>query len=383
MTKAKVVVVGAGPHALALSLLLVGRDEGWCDDLVVIDPSGRWMGAWQGRFAAHCIDRLRSAAVHHPHPDPLLLRAHAADAGRLDELFDPYDLPASDLFDDFCDAHIFRAGLQDAVCAERVQRVEPGATKTLVHLASGGAIEADWVVLATNPVLVRLPPEAQVVERTTDEVRRIMHADEVDLRLRPDLQGRSIDVVGGGLTAVQIAIGASDRGARVRLLSRRPLVARQFDVEPGWLGPRELDRYRTGPHEQRRGLIDAARGGGSVPDGDLNRLAASAVHAVVDTEAAAVAMAGEADEVWFATGHRLDATSDPLLADLASLFPTPIHDGLPCLLEDLRWPGSQVHLMGGYVALTLGPASRNLWGARWAAQRIADGQLGYSASATL
>jgi hypothetical protein len=42
----------------------------------------------------------------------------------------------------------------------------------------------------------------------------------------------------------------------------------------------------------------------------------------------------------------------------------------PVLASDLRWPGSAVHVMGGLSALQIGPAARNLFGGREAAQRI-------------
>lgn len=364
---ASLVIVGAGPQALALALAVGDRRPALRHRLEVVDPAGCWLSGWRSRFASHGIERLRSAAVHHPHPDPHRLRAHAWTGDRLDELHDPYDLPSTALFDDFCDAQIADAGLHRAVRCGRAHRIIPGDQGATVVLDDGAAITARRVVVATNPVQRVLPPEVPV-----HGDRCIRHGDDVDLRNETDLRGRSIDVVGGGLTAVQLAVGAASAGATVRFLSRRPLVERTFDVAPGWLGPKELDRYRRCTPERRRTMIDRARGGGSAPPGDLARLAASAVEQVVAPDAAAIALTGPADEVWFATGHRLDASSDPLLAELRSCAPTPILRGLPCLAEDLRWPGTDVHLMGGYAALALGPAARNLWGARWAAERIAE-----------
>jgi hypothetical protein len=119
-------------------------------------------------------------------------------------------------------------------------------------------------------------------------------------------------------------------------------------------------------------MIDAARHGGSVPKADFERLQRSGVEPTISENALAKALASDADDVWLATGHVLDASTDPLLASLQAATPTPIHGGLPVLDEDLRWPGTRVHLMGGYGALTLGPASRNLWGARHGAARIVE-----------
>lgn len=365
MSDPTLVVVGAGPQGLALVLNLIERGPRWRDRITVIDPSGRWLGRWRDRFARHRIERLRSAAVHHPHPEPTQLRRHARRCDRLGELHDPYDLPGSDLFDHFCDRLLTDAGLHELVLAASAATVVADRNGAHVTLNDGRALEAARVVIATNPTQRRIPPEAATFDRPW------RHSDDIDLREEGDLSGRRIDVVGGGLTAVQLAIGAAEQGADATLWSRRPLVARQFDVEPGWLGPRELDRYRRCDHRTRRRLIDEARGGGSVPAGDLERLRASATLHRVAGDALGRALASDADEVWLATGHVLDAGDDPLLGDLRRSVPTDLHDGLPRLDEHLAWPGTTVHLTGGYAALTLGPAARNLWGARQAADRIA------------
>lgn len=358
-------IVGAGPQSLALLLTLLDRDPTWRDRVTVIDPSGCWLATWRDRFRRHRIDRLRSAGVHHPHPDPTLLRAHARRCDRLGELHDPYDLPGTALFDHFCDRLLHDDALDELVVRGVVAEVLPERRGATLVRTDGSEVHVARAVLATNPVRRRLPPE---VGAATVPWR---HSDDIDLGAEAGLPMCRIDVVGGGLTAVQLAVGAAEAGAAVRLLARRPLVERQFDVEPGWLGPRELDGYRRCNHRARRSLIDEARGGGSVPSGDLARLDASAVEVHLDPRAAELALCGDADEVWLATGHVLDAAADPVLAALRDRCPTPIHGGLPTLDEHLAWPGTTVHLMGGYAALTLGPASRNLWGARQAAERIA------------
>jgi hypothetical protein len=365
MPAPKLAIVGAGPQSMALVLTLLERNPTWRERVTVIDPSGCWLASWRDRFRRHDIDRLRSAAVHHPHPDPSLLRAHARRCDRLGELYDPYDLPGTELFDHFCSRLLHDGDLDGFVVPGVVAEVHPGRQGASLALADGTELHARRVVLATNPVRRRLPPE---VETSTVPWR---HGDDIDLAAEAERPRCRIDVVGGGLTAVQLAVGAATGGATVRLLARRPLVARQFDVEPGWLGPRELDRYRRCNHRTRRALIDEARGGGSVPVGDLDRLRTSEVEVRIDPRAAEHALCGDADEVWLATGHELDAAADPVLAPLRERCPTPIHGGLPTLDEHLAWPGTTVHLMGGYAALTLGPASRNLWGARHAADRIA------------
>lgn len=375
MTEArtKLAIVGAGPQALALVSALVERDPRWRDELVVLDASGRWLTGWRHRFASHEITCLRSAAVHHPHPDPHGLHRHAREGERMDELAAPYDQPSAALFDDFCDRLIADAEPHEGVRRARVLGVASQDDRSVRLFVEGANdLVAGRVVLATNPFRRQTPEEATAGVGNP----AWCHSDDVDLRRLGRCDDRRIDVVGGGLTALQLACGAARRGASVRLLSRRPLVRRSFDVEPGWLGPRNLDRFGQRRHPARRRLVEEARGGGSVPGQDLEALHAAPVEQRVTSGAVGEALLGDADTVWFATGGRLDAASDPVLAELRATHPAPIHQGLPELTRQLAWPGTSVHLMGSYAALELGPAARNLWGARFAAARIADAAAG-------
>jgi cation diffusion facilitator CzcD-associated flavoprotein CzcO len=61
--EARVAVVGAGPQGLAAALHLLDRDPSLHRDLVVVDPAGRWLQAWDDRFARLEIEHLRSTSV--------------------------------------------------------------------------------------------------------------------------------------------------------------------------------------------------------------------------------------------------------------------------------------------------------------------------------
>ena len=82
-----------------------------------------------------------------------------------------------------------------------------------------------------------------------------------------------------------------------------------------------------------------------------------------------------ADRLWLATGHRLGVGHHPLLRQLQQQRPQALIEDWPVLSGDLRWPGTQVHVMGGLSVLQLGPAARNLFGGREAAQRICRAAL--------
>jgi hypothetical protein len=50
--------------------------------------------------------------------------------------------------------------------------------------------------------------------------------------------------------------------------------------------------------------------------------------------------------------------------------PIEVVNGLPVIYEHLRWQGCELFIMGGLAALRVGPAARNLSGARAASDQI-------------
>ncbi|BAU08407.1 hypothetical protein FIS3754_43510 [Fischerella sp. NIES-3754] len=99
-TKTDLAIIGAGPHTLTLVTHLLQKRQNMRGKILVFDKGGKWMNHWQHQFAALEIPHLRSPAVHHPDPNPFALRKFAES--RNSEFFPPYDLPGTQLFEDFC-----------------------------------------------------------------------------------------------------------------------------------------------------------------------------------------------------------------------------------------------------------------------------------------
>lgn len=65
-------------------------------------------------------------------------------------------------------------------------------------------------------------------------------------------------------------------------------------------------------------------------------------------------------------GSTVDASKEPLFAGLLEQCPVQLYGGLPAPTRELRWaPGVEVHLLGAYAALELGPGALNLAGGCW------------------
>jgi FAD-NAD(P)-binding len=93
-------IIGAGPHALTLAAHLLQKSKKFHQKFLVFDASADWLSQWNYQFNAFQIPHLRSPVVHHPESNAFALRAFAEK--RQAELFEPYDLPGTQLFQEFC-----------------------------------------------------------------------------------------------------------------------------------------------------------------------------------------------------------------------------------------------------------------------------------------
>ncbi|AFZ11983.1 hypothetical protein Cri9333_1070 [Crinalium epipsammum PCC 9333] len=387
-------IVGAGPHALALVAHLLQKKKSMRGRFLVFDPSGTWMSQWNHQFAALEIPHLRSPAVHQPDPDPHALRTFGAS--RPNELFPPYDLPGTRLFQDFCQEVIRRSALQSCVYPAQVVRIEPlknyRRPRFCLELSNGQILVARRVVIANGGGRPHFPDWVGKIPKNYPP-ERLLHSHTIDLR-NLKLQGERVLIIGGGLTSGHLAVGAISRGAQVLLMSRRTVYGKLFDADPGWLGPKYLKGFSAEPDWYvRSAMIQQARNGGSMTPAMLTQLRRNERDGrVVFYEQCQVSQAKwngnswqvycdnpaihecihhqNIDRIWLATGSQIDATNHPLLKDVLDTYPTEIVNGLPVLDEYLRFSGCELFVMGGLAALRVGPTARNLSGARMASDRI-------------
>lgn len=361
MRAPEVLVVGAGPHALTAASYLLRADPALSGRIAAADGAP-WLTSWRRRFTRLALAQLRSAAVHHPEPEPYALIEFARRTGRAHELTGEQGQPTTELFADFCDALLERNDLVAARIPIAVDALEPRSDGKVDVLLGGRVLRVGHVVLATGGACPHVP------------LLGARHADTV--RLDQVRSGQHVCIVGGGLTAAHLALGAARRGAQVLLVARAPLQARAMDVEAVWLG-HALPAFASGTPVQRAAAVRQARTG-TVPPQVLTALQAQPQ---VRLHVGTVRQAGRdfvlldddrrlpVDAVWLATGHTHDVRADPLTAGLLRRVPLALADGLPVLDDDLSWGGSAVHVTGPLTALQVGPAARNLVGARMAAER--------------
>jgi hypothetical protein len=384
--------VGAGPQGLTAAVYLVhaGLDP---SDLVVFDPAGDWLVQWKQSFASLKIEHLRSASVHHPHPWPYALLEFAGTHQRTNELFHTYALPSTALFADFCAHTIVEAGLVESVRADVVSFVSADGE---IRTKSGARVRADHVVWATNPAVPAV--DAIGAARATSWGGAFVrewtgHSNTLGGQV-------TTAVIGGGLTAAHLVERALEEGHHVEWLTRRPIEVRDFDTDPGWLGPKEMNSF-TADRDLRSRLdrVLAARGGGTVPPWMMRRISVAegagrvcrrvgeitiGVEPNVPSAAPAIkvtidGVAVVADRVVLATGDRPEVGASPPLDRLCRSLAAERVGGRPVLDTELRVPGSVVHVMGRLAQLTLGPTAGNLAGARRGAERVVGSVVGVDA----
>lgn len=387
-----VAVVGAGIHGSVVAIRLLHE---WPDlrmALRLIDPSGGGLAVFRRRTRGQGMDTMRSPGAHHLDVAPDSLLAYARARGREGELGEPYHRPSLSLFMDHSRWVIERLGLAELVRGTAVVSVQQLGRGYRLECADGSILHTRWLVLA--PGLAgqeRMPEWASRLRR--EHPTAVAHTEQLDIR-GEDVVGRRVLVVGGGLSAATLADAAVARGARVTLLSRHGLEARLFDADPGWVGPKYLRFFQGEPDpEARLRMIQRARGRGSVTPGLLARLreleAQGQLEILEETEVvearwderrdlAAVtclpcrSQPGRSprffERIWCGTGF--DARLDRL-GWLGAVAHVPVCQGRPVIGPTLEL-APRCFVSGWLAELWVGPAARNISGARHSATLIAS-----------
>ncbi|MEM1042194.1 MAG: FAD/NAD(P)-binding protein [Bacteroidota bacterium] len=383
-------IVGGGVHGTHLSHVLTGR-LGWPRDRVrVLDPHATPLARWNGMTANVGMDFMRSSLVHHLDLDPYALKrfAKTPDGQPAARFARPYNRPAYALFQ------------HHARCVVRQHRLGGlrvrGRARGLQRAGGGWLVETKAGTLEARRVLLALglseqpcwPDWARALRAAGGPVHHLF--DETFQR--EALPGwRHAVVVGGGISAVQVALALADRQpGSVTLLARHEARVHHLDSDPGWMGPKRLATFSRQPCSvQRRSTIDRARHRGSVPPAVQRRLGYAVAegrlaHRIAEVADAETGPAGlvrlrlgappgalAADLVVLATGFEAQRPGGPWLdAAVEALGLRCSVCGYPVTDAALRWADG-LYVTGPLAELALGPVARNIVGARLAAERLA------------
>ena len=378
-------IIGGGIHGVHIAARLIGDAEVDPERLVIVDPGERLLERWRTCTEITGMTHLRSPSVHHLDLEPWDLQRFAGKREtRKRGLFaPPYDRPKLTLFNDHCDRVIETFNLDKRHLRAKATACSLHCGGVSVSLSNGLKVLAQRVVLAIGashqPAWPEWAPKGSP---------RVHHVFEPGFDGWPSGE-ETLIVVGGGISGGQVALRLLKEGHRVHLVSRHAPREHQFDSDPGWLGPKYMASFeRERRAEHRRAMITEARHRGSVPP-DVNRALRRAIRreALVwhesEIDGLEVAETGltmrlgsgevlEAERVLLATGFASRRPGGALIDTLVESAALPCAScGYPIVDETLRWH-PRLYVSGPLAELELGPSSRNISGARRAADRLVD-----------
>lgn len=381
-------IVGGGIHGTHLSHVLV-HDRGVPRDAIrVLDPWPEPLARWNECTENTGMRVLRSPFVHQIDTGPFSLRQftrtrEGREAGRM---VGAHRRPALSLFR----AHSERVVRENGLAELRIA----GRAAGLREVAGGIAVESDAGELRARRVVLAMgageqPAWPAWAWALREEGAPVNHLFELGFRRAELPAWERAAVVGLGISGAQCALAmAAEAPGSVTLLGRHPWRVRAFDADPGWMGPRYLGVFaRERCMGRRREMITAARHRGSMTREVAAELRAALFHrrlALATADVVSAAWNGGEIRLELSTGGTLRIDRLVLATGFAGRRPggewvdRAVDElGLPCapcgypvVDAALRWH-PRIHVSGPLAELEVGPPSRNIVGARLAAQRLA------------
>jgi len=377
------VIIGGGIHGVHIAARLIGEVGVDLEHIRIVDPGDRLLERWRTFTATTGMRHLRSPSVHNLDMNPWSLMQFAGKRReRKKGLFaPPFNRPSLDFFNDHCDKVIGTFELSRVHVRAKVEQCSLSCDRVSVVLSTGEQLSTANVVLAIGSAE---RPNWPQWAPTGDP--RVQHVFSEGFDGWPRTRERVV-VVGGGISAGQVALRLVDEGHDVQVVSRHGMREHQFDSDPGWLGPRNMKGFlRETNVDKRRSMIRDARHKGSVPP-DVRRALNHAIekdqvqwiegqvedlhsHESGFTMKLASGDVLEGQRVLLATGFASQRPGGRLVDHLVESAALPCAScGYPIVDKTLRWH-PRVYVSGPLAELELGPSSRNIAGARRAADRL-------------
>lgn len=380
-------IIGGGIHGTHLAVQLINTAGVSAQKIRIIDPNPVLLRSWQRCSGNTGMGYLRSPAVHHLDSDPWSLLRYARDnhnISEIDELFaPPFNRPSVALFAAHCADVVSRNALNELHVQDTATAISLSCDAASVRLSSGSTIHTDRVLLAMGAA--GQPQWPAWARQLRDNGAQVQHVFQPGYALNPETWPDRVAVIGGGISGAQAALRLADGEREVHILARHTPREHQFDSDPGWAGPKNMRRFTaTSCTIERRKLIHSARHTGSLPPSvhqDIQSALRQGALRWHRSEAPANLRGDtitfrlqedllEVDAVLLATGFAQHRPGGQLVDRLVEEYNLPCSTcGYPQVDTHLRWH-PRVFVTGPLAELEIGPVSRNILGARRAAERI-------------
>lgn len=390
-------IVGGGVQGTIAANFLLGKNASPREKIRILDPHEGLLANWNRNTSAVGMDYLRSSFVHHLAYDPFSLQ-HFAKKNRSASwvrFIPPYQRPSIELFQKHTQSVIKENDLDSLFLQGSlidIKKISDGYRA----VTSIGEIEAKKILLAWGVTeSCQIPDWCQELKKTGVEIKHVFGDEQENSQ-----QGaKHIAILGGGISAMQLALKYSkglNENNSVHVISRHPMRMSQFDSDKCWMGPRCLREFnKVSCPSKRREIIKAARRRGFVPQDvslafknemmkrseQLKFLRADVVSAsqkhenknLVSLELSdgTNSQYNEYDLIICATGFDSCCPNKELVEKLSRNFGLPLANcGYPLLAKDLSWGDENIFAIGALAELRMGPTSRNIIGARQAADLL-------------
>lgn len=389
------VIVGAGPIGVHVAVRLLADGGVSPKQLRIIDPGPEPLHRWKLTTASTGMRFLRSPGVHHLGESPFELVQFAGkkkrDRRKKSLFLSPYNRPSLDLFARHSDVVVKRHGLAGLHICDKVEHIALAAEDTdqpaRLRLSSGRCLRARQIVLALgNSDHPHWPEEAT---RLRDAGGVVQHVFGIGKSIDPESLPDTVAILGGGISAAQLAVRVARTGRTVTVLARHEAREQPFDSDAGWVGPKYMRGFAMIPdYSRRRALIKHARHRGSMPQDVLRDLRLAMRHGGVTWQVGALTGGTVEDDgsmhltcdgvdeelragaLLLATGFSSRRPGGAMVDTLIAENRLPVADcGYPVVDKQLQWhPG--LYTTGPLAELELGPVARNITGGRRAAERL-------------
>lgn len=380
------VIIGGGIHGTHIANMLLVNGYTTNSDIRIVDPAGQLLDSWKTVTSSVGMQFLRSPGVHHIDSDSFSLFSFAEDQFCGDKCFlSPNDRPSLSLFNAHSDAVLSSSGLNSIHLQDYVSCIETGERSHRV-LTSCGELYARNVLIATGQTDSLFWPDWAT--KALHDGADIQHVLDPGFDKSTIPESGEVVVIGGGISAVQTALSLCTERRKIRLISPHPLRLNNYDADPGWMGPKYLSSYaRIKSAQKRRSVINEARNSGTITHElrhefvqsqkkgastfqvDLTERCSVMANNLMLLNLASGKKAG-ANSIILATGYSKSRPGGNLIDKLINRYSLKTSKcGYPVTDKYLQWYG-RLFLSGALAELEVGPASRNIIGARIAARNL-------------
>ncbi len=379
-------IIGGGIQGCTMATYLVKKKKVLPRNLAIIDPHPSPLTMWK-----HCTNTiempyLRSPSIHHLDPEPFALEKFAkSESGKAYSSFvAPYDRPSLQLFRKHCEYLFSEIKLASSWIQGKVCKLKKFNNYWRVTLENDVTFTSSNVVLAIGlSEQVHWPDWAQSLERQNLNISHIYDGKEVESD-----PNHSTVIIGGGISAAHTALKLSKQApGKITLVTNHKLKVNQFDSDPGWLGPKYMNRFsKVSSYDQRRSIINKARHRGTMPpelktklintqkQGKLDIIISKIKEVEAINNQIFISLQSKqmvhSHSLYLATGFKQTAPGYPWLKETIHEEKLPIAAcGYPISTSSLKWKEG-LYVLGPLSELEIGPVARNIAGARRGAERI-------------